>query len=191
MTTEAAELLRSARTRRRKGSSQTGAAGVIPEGLASGVVLRRDQVYRRLLATADVAAAALAIAFAALYLGPNRIHATALVALPGAILISKIVGLYDRDEHLLRKTTLDEAPELFQVASIYTLLLWLGGDVFVSGDLGRWQVLGLWMLLFLAMMVGRTVCRRVARQLTAEERCLVIGDAMSSQRLPLSSAGCR
>ena len=42
------------------------------------------------------------------------------------LVLSKVLNLYDRDELLLRKTTLDEAPKLFQVATLMALLLWLG-----------------------------------------------------------------
>jgi hypothetical protein len=37
------------------------------------------------------------------------------------------LGLYDRDETLLRKTTLDEAPKLFQLATLCALVAWLAG----------------------------------------------------------------
>jgi exopolysaccharide biosynthesis polyprenyl glycosylphosphotransferase len=183
MTTEGVEALRTTHLRRPGGAAKGAAAAAIPEGLASRVVLHRDQVYRRMLATADVASAGLAILFAALVIGPNRIEPGALIALPGVILIGKIVGLYDRDEHVLRKTTLDEAPSLFHVSSLYTLLLWLGGDLFVQGNLSRGQILGLWIFLFVSLLVGRTVLRRVARALTPPERCMVVGDAESTQRL--------
>ena len=35
----------------------------------------------------------------------------------------KVIGLYDRDELRLRKATLDEAPALFQLATLYTLIV--------------------------------------------------------------------
>jgi|tagenome__1003787_1003787.scaffolds.fasta_scaffold20942473_2 exopolysaccharide biosynthesis polyprenyl glycosylphosphotransferase len=179
MAIQAAELLRTGRARR--GEAEANSA--IPEGHTSGVVLRRDQLYRRTLALADLSSAAFAICFAALVIGPNRIQPAVLIALPGVVLIAKIIGLYDRDEHLLRKTTLDEAPALFEVATLATLLLWLGGPLFVSGTLTRFQVLGLWLLLFLSTTLSRTILRRFARSIAPTERCLVIGDPVSAQRL--------
>ena len=48
-----------------------------------------------------------------------------------------MIGLYDRDENLLHKTTLDEVPAIFQVATLYALLLLLLEGVFLQvGHLG-------------------------------------------------------
>ena len=44
--------------------------------------------------------------------------------IPILLVGAKLTGLYDRDETLLRKTTLDEAPKLFQLA---TLCAWSRG----------------------------------------------------------------
>jgi exopolysaccharide biosynthesis polyprenyl glycosylphosphotransferase len=155
----------------------------IPEGQLQGVVLHRDALFRRLTAMADISAAVIAIALGVLMLGVERVEPGVLIALPGIVLISKIVGLYDRDEFLLRKTTLDEVPTLFMVSALAALLLWLGGSLFVFGALSRDQVFGLWILLFVALVVSRTLFRRLALALAPEERCLVIGSSESAERL--------
>jgi hypothetical protein len=43
-----------------------------------------------------------------------------LIGIPLLLVVAKVLGLYDRDETLLRKTTLDEAPKLFQLATLCT-----------------------------------------------------------------------
>jgi exopolysaccharide biosynthesis polyprenyl glycosylphosphotransferase len=155
----------------------------IPEGTASSQVLRRDQIYRRLLAAADFFGAAVTIGLGMIVLGPEHVRPTVLLALPGLLLISKIVGLYDRDEHLLRKTTLDEAPALFNVAALYSLMLWLGGTVFVQGSVNRKHIAVLWGALFLVLVMTRCAARVWARARAPIERCLVIGDEASAERL--------
>ena len=45
---------------------------------------------------------------------------------------------------VVRKTTLEEAPTLFGLATLYTLLIWLLDPFLVDGELGRKQVIGLW-----------------------------------------------
>jgi exopolysaccharide biosynthesis polyprenyl glycosylphosphotransferase len=92
------------------------------------------------------------------------------------VLLSKALGLYDRDEHLLSKTTLDEAPKLFTVATMLALLTWLAGGLAVSGDLGRSQVLLLWVVAFLALCLGRVLARRLVRSIAPAERCLILGN---------------
>ena len=106
-----------------------------------------------------------------------------LAALPLVVLVGKLVGLYDRDENLLRKTTLDEAPAIFQVATLYTLLIWLADSLLIhrEGFLGRSQMLALWLLLFLMMLGGRALARRTVRRISPPERCLVVGSAVAAK----------
>jgi exopolysaccharide biosynthesis polyprenyl glycosylphosphotransferase len=133
---------------------------------------------------ADVVSAAVAVVVGVKLLGDGDAVRPAVVAtLPLAVMVGKTFGLYDRDEHVLNKTTLDEAPALFQVATLYTLLLWLGEGLFVDGALGKGQVLGLWGLFVVAMLVSRAAARRLARIGRPPERCLVIGDPQSARWL--------
>ena len=146
-------------------------------------ILRRDARYRHALALADVASAALAVTLGIQILGDDRLKLTALAALPLVVLVSKLIGLYDRDENLLRKTTLDEAPAIFQVATLYALLIWFADSLLVgqAGFLGRGQMLAVWFLLFLMMIGGRAAARRYVRRRLPPERCLVVGNALAAK----------
>ncbi|MGH2846797.1 MAG: exopolysaccharide biosynthesis polyprenyl glycosylphosphotransferase [Thermoleophilaceae bacterium] len=148
----------------------------IPEGGANESTFRRDMLYRRALGLADALSAAVAVVVGVLILGEDTLSPAALAAIPMVIVVGKLSGLYDRDEHLLRKGTLDEAPQVFWVATLYTLLVFLAGDYIVDGPFGRDQALGLWGLLFASMLVSRCAARRGARAVAPEERCLVLGD---------------
>jgi exopolysaccharide biosynthesis polyprenyl glycosylphosphotransferase len=154
-----------------------------PEGEYEPAVRTRDAIYRRALAVADVVACATAILFAVSILGRDRLAPTVALAIPLVILVAKAVGLYDRDEHLLHKSTLDEAPALFVVATLFTLLTWLADGLAVQGQLGRDQVVGLWGLLFVALLLGRAATRRLVTTWASAERCLVLGDEGSAERL--------
>ena len=155
----------------------------LPEGRRGPVVLARDALFRRTLAAADVISAALAVVVGVSWVGGDGLSATLLLALPLVVLVSKLAGLYDRDEHLLRKTTLEEAPAVFQVAALYSLLLWLAGGYLVEGELGRSQVLALWALLLVSMLLARALARRLAQRLAPDERCLLLGDLVAYERL--------
>lgn len=157
------------------------APGEVDEGQLSHAALRRDTVYRRALAVADMLAGALSLGAAIVLLGEDRLEPSAVAVLPVVVIAAKAVGLYDRDEHLLKKTTLDEAPTLFYVATLYALIAWLAGGLLVDGAIGRDQLLGLWLLVFVLMLAGRGAARRVARALAAEERCLVIGEGTAAE----------
>ena len=95
-------------------------------------------------------------------LGGDKVTLAFVAAIPLVVVVSKIGGLYDRDEHLLRKTTLDEAPALFQVATLYTLVDLArrgrarGGGPAARGRssaASRWSGYGA--LLFVSMLVMR------------------------------------
>jgi exopolysaccharide biosynthesis polyprenyl glycosylphosphotransferase len=149
----------------------------IPEGRLHDATYRRDAIYRRTLALADVASAAIAVLIGVPILGHDALNPVALLALPLVLVVGKVTGLYDRDEHLIKKTTLDEVPALFWVATLYALLIWLGGELIVDGTFGRDQAVGVWALLFASMVTIRALARHLARGLSREERCLVLGDA--------------
>jgi len=161
----------------------TVAGTAIREGTAHRDVLRREARYRRALAVADVVSAACAVTLGLQILGDDRLKLSILVALPLVVLVGKLVGLYDRDENLLRKTTLDEAPAICQVATLYTLLIWLADSLLIhrEGFLGRTQMLALWLLLFLMMLGGRALARRSVRRISPPERCLVVGSAAAAK----------
>jgi exopolysaccharide biosynthesis polyprenyl glycosylphosphotransferase len=154
----------------------------IREGQRSEVVVRRDARFRRTLALADVGAAAVAIV-AVIVAAGGTVELTLLAALPLIVFASKIAGLYDRDEHLLRKTTLEEAPALLQTATVFTLVASLLENHIVAGGFSNPQVLALWITLFFALLTFRALARRIVLLVTPTERCLVLGDVAAAQRI--------
>jgi exopolysaccharide biosynthesis polyprenyl glycosylphosphotransferase len=136
---------------------------------------RRSAHYRRSLAVADVFAALAAAVLAIPVLGDDVLRPWIVLALPVVVLAGKVIGLYDRDEAVLRKTTLEDAPRLFQLAAVYSLLIWLFEDAFVKGRLGHAQVLGLWVLLTSLAILARYFTRQIVSHAISPERCLVVG----------------
>ena len=106
-----------------------------------------------------------------------------LAALPIVVVSAKLLGLYDRDEALIRKTTLDEAPKLFELATLVALVAWLAGGLFVSGHLDRHEALFLWLSLAVLLVVLRAGARQFALQVAPIERCLFIGDELSAETI--------
>jgi exopolysaccharide biosynthesis polyprenyl glycosylphosphotransferase len=148
------------------------------ETAGTRVNLRRDQLFRRSLFAADLIAfvAALAV-LAELSARPPQLTWISVGGLLALFLAAKACGLYDRDEALLHKTTLDEAPQLFQMATLGALGAWLaGGFVIGGGTLGRDEALLLWLLLILFLVIARAGARAIALRRAPAERCLLIGD---------------
>jgi exopolysaccharide biosynthesis polyprenyl glycosylphosphotransferase len=114
-----------------------------------------------------------------------------LLAGPVAILVSKVGGLYDRDELVLKKTTLDEAPALLQITGLFALIVFLGQNKFVHAGMTPPLVAELWLASFAALFAGRVAARDLAAKLARPERCLVVGDAdaITTIRSKLDTAG--
>ena len=150
----------------------------IQEGRPSGQILGRESYYRRFLGLSDVIATCTAI-FAAAAVTEQRASVAALVAVPVVVLLAKMAGLYDRDESLVRKTTLEEAPSLFQVTTVFTLGAWIvDPNGFSSAEAAV-----LWPLLFTLLLSVRAIARRAAQRVLMPERCIVIGSMDSAEHL--------
>jgi exopolysaccharide biosynthesis polyprenyl glycosylphosphotransferase len=146
--------------------------------------MRRDALFRRMLVVADVvsivAAFVLTVALAHRSL---QLTWVGITAIPILVAGAKISGLYDRDETLLRKTTLDEAPKLFQLATLCALLAWLTGGLLVSGTLDRHEALFLWLALAALLILNRAAARAITLRIAPVERCLFIGDELSAETI--------
>ncbi|MDO9354532.1 MAG: sugar transferase [Solirubrobacteraceae bacterium] len=136
---------------------------------------QRDRTYRRSLAVSDAVAMVTALVFSIAIVGGQTPRATALLALPLLTVMIKSIGLYDRDELLLRKTTLDEAPQLFHVATVIALVSSFLDNQIVFGDLANTTIFALWVSSFLSLLLFRYTARSIVTARVAVERCLVLG----------------
>ena len=156
-------------------------------GIAGAAGAReRDRILRRSLALSDVAAAILAVLFVlspAIW-GPGMgLRVTDILLVPFVILAAKAIGLYDRDQDVLRKTTLDEVPSLIYLSVLYALTVWLAEDVLFHGWLTRPQVFALALMTFVLTTVGRGLTRAVVTNVTPRERCLIVGHPTDTARI--------
>lgn len=137
-----------------------------------------------MLGLADACAVTLALAFGALVLGDASELRWTVLAVPFLFVgVTKAIGLYDRDAHLLHRTTLDEVPVLLSLATASVLLLWISGSTFVDHDLDRAQIIPMWALLFVLLLGLRSLARLIARRISPVERCLFVGDSRSAEEL--------
>lgn len=150
-----------------------------PRGVAAS--MRRDALFRRTLVVADLVAIAGSFLLTVALSG-RELHLmwAALATVPVVLAGAKITGLYDRDEALLRKTTLDEAPKLFQLATLGVLMGWFVGGSIVTGNIDRTEAMFLWLALAAALIACRAAGRSMALRVAPVERCLFIGDEVSA-----------
>lgn len=152
--------------------------------------LLRDSIFRRALLAAD-ALAILGAFLLTMALSSRSLQLTwaSAAGLPILVLGAKVSGLYDRDDALLRKTTLEEAPKLFQLATLCALVAWLAGGLIVTGALDRHEALFLWLVLALLLILFRTAARMIALRIAPAERCLVIGDESAAATVSAKLSG--
>lgn len=152
---------------------------------ARRAVGHRDARLRRGLAIVDVVSAfvALLVVVNVIDAGQVRLAAETILIVPFVLVAGKVIGLYDRDQHVLRKSTIDEAPSIFYLSVLYALFCWLCEAVLLDGWLTRPQVFGILLVTFVLMSVGRLLVRRTFLARTAAERCVVIGNATDAARV--------
>jgi exopolysaccharide biosynthesis polyprenyl glycosylphosphotransferase len=160
-----------------------GDVAAIPEICPRTEVSRRDAAYRRLLACADMFGAAAALVLCVSILGDDVLRPAALLVLPLVVLAGHMQGIYDRDELVVNKTTLDQAPQLLQIATLDALLVVVLQHQFIVGMLGATQVIVLWTALFGFALASRYGSRQLARRISPVERCLFVGCDASYGRL--------
>jgi exopolysaccharide biosynthesis polyprenyl glycosylphosphotransferase len=171
--------------RRRAGASWRDALDLelLVESRSRAAVRQRERVFRRALVAADLLAALLVVGLVTRVFGSEGPRLTGLVLLPLIVTINAASGLYTRDELLLRKNTLDEAPALFQAATVTTVVAFLLESAVLHTPIGARPFALTWLGLSVIVISCRVVARAIARGVTAPERCLLVGDAEVADRL--------
>ena len=146
---------------------------------------RRDTSLRRVLAIADVLAAYVALFFvtAVVDRGTVTVRPTVVLLAPLIVLASKALGLYDRDQHIMRKTTIDEVPAVGYLAVLYAGTVWLAETLLFHHYLGRPEVFALVVSSLLLFLGGRLLARTVVGAVTEPERCLILGNGGDASRV--------
>src|SRR5215211_6678243 len=122
-------------------------------------LIRRDSAFRRALGLADMLSILLALGGTRMIFDSGAFTWATLAVPPLFVLLCKALGLYDRDENLIHKTTLDEIPALFGIATLTALLLVLSDGLFIASGLSRGEALVTWVLLFVLLVCLRSLSR--------------------------------
>jgi exopolysaccharide biosynthesis polyprenyl glycosylphosphotransferase len=143
----------------------------------------RAAVFRRLLVLADLAAAAAGLAVISTMNG-HGLPLASVLSVPLIVLLAKLSGRYDHDEVVLRKSTLDEAPQLLVLAAAFALawstVAFLVGLRLALGGAG---VVTLWACVAGFLLVLRATARALAQLAAPPERALVVGPSYERERL--------
>ena len=154
----------------------------VSEGPGPSKARTRRGIFARSLAAAD-AIAVVGATLVFFVVGNQPLTPWELLMVPVIILLAKIAGLYDRDDVVIQRSTLDEAPQLFELATLTALGGWLVEAGLSSVHLRAASVLAGWLALFLLLVTLRYFARELARRLAPAERVLFVGDAEAYGRL--------
>ncbi len=143
----------------------------------------RERRLRRALSLADAAALAASLLVAVYGLSGDALHPVALLLAPALIATAKTLGLYESDDQRIRKTTVDELPQLVQLGALLVLAVWLADWPLIGNEVGKGQALLLGLVFVVAALLGRRTARKLANRSHAKERCLFAGDERSYLRL--------
>ncbi|HEV3001018.1 MAG TPA: exopolysaccharide biosynthesis polyprenyl glycosylphosphotransferase [Solirubrobacteraceae bacterium] len=108
----------------------------------------------------------------------GHLHLTALLLAPLVVVPAKLAGLYDRDQVVLNKSTIEELAAILRVAAVSAVLMWLLDDA-----LDRSDVTALFGALLLLLIAGRVAARATVARLLPGERCLLVGDPQAVDRI--------
>jgi exopolysaccharide biosynthesis polyprenyl glycosylphosphotransferase len=132
----------------------------------------RDALRRRLLALADVIAAAAAT----IYIAESAADLVwALVLLPGWVLFAKLIGLYDRDHVAIRHLTIDEVPALAAWAGAGVAMLALVLPLTPATEVDPGAAAVAWLIAIGVALILRGIARWSWRRLTPREVTAVLG----------------
>jgi exopolysaccharide biosynthesis polyprenyl glycosylphosphotransferase len=143
---------------------------------------RRDAIFRRALAVADVLGALVALTVTHAVTGIEVQALVLWLSVIAVVGLSKAIGLYDRDELLIGKGTLNEVPALFQLATLYTLILTMSASA-QAAPFSLLPIGLLWASLFVATIVSRGLARKLCRAITGPERCVVLGSKEQAEAI--------
>ena len=93
---------------------------------------------------------------------PSRITIESALVVVLAPAVAKVLGLYDRDQARLHKSTLDELPTLLQFAGVLVFLAWIVTPD-VMGELHSPHGLATFLAILVAsLVISRAIARRLA-----------------------------
>jgi exopolysaccharide biosynthesis polyprenyl glycosylphosphotransferase len=139
---------------------------------------RRDALGRLALLAGDLLVVVVSLfAITVMFSDSSFLVGWVAVFLPMYALLAKMAGLYDRDQFVLHKTTLDETPALVAVSAIFALLV---EGVQAIQYTGGSHPLPLWAIMSVGLVLMRGFVRFVTVRVTPTERVLVVGDASTT-----------
>jgi exopolysaccharide biosynthesis polyprenyl glycosylphosphotransferase len=157
---------------------------IVEQRRRTAIVKRRGWLVRRLLLVADVTGLVLAFAIAQAIQGGSHVGrlnewtevVLFLCTLPGWIVVTKLYGLYERDEERTDHTTVDDFVGVFHMVTICTWLFYAGAWLSGLANPEVFKIVTFWLAAVVLVTGGRAAARTVARRtLTYLQNTVIVG----------------
>jgi exopolysaccharide biosynthesis polyprenyl glycosylphosphotransferase len=149
---------------------------IIEQRRRTAVVKRRGWLVRRLLLVADLVGLVLAFALAEAIQGTGaadgRLHewkeiVVFLCTLPAWIVVTKLYGLYERDEEHADHTTVDDFVGVFHMVTVCTWTFYAGATLWGFAYPDLLKIVIFWIAALVFVTSGRAAVRTIARRTLA------------------------
>ena len=157
---------------------------IVEQRRRTAVVKRRGWLVRRLLILADLTGLVLGFALAEAIQGAGaegRLHEWKEVlvfvcTLPAWIVVTKLYGLYDRDEERTDHTTVDDFVSVFHMVTVCTWIFFAGARLSGLAQPGLLKIVIFWLAALVFVTSGRAAVRTIARRrLTYLQNAVIVG----------------
>ena len=157
---------------------------IVEQRHRTSVVRRRGWLVRRLLLVADLAGLLLAFALAEAIQGrgaDGHLHewkeiVLFVCTLPGWIVVTKLYGLYERDEKRTDHSTVDDFVGVFHVVTVCTWIFFAGATLLGVAEPNLLKVVIFWLSALVLVTCGRAAVRTlVRRKPTFRQNTVIVG----------------
>ena len=157
---------------------------IVEQRRRTSVVKRRGSLLRRLLLGADLAGLVLAFAIAAAIAGDaaaGRVHewkefVLFVSTLPAWIVVTKLYGLYERDEERTDHTTVDDFVGVFHMVTVCTWVFFAGATLLGLAEPRLLKIVVFWFSALVLVTSGRAAVRTIARRkVTFLQNTVIVG----------------
>jgi exopolysaccharide biosynthesis polyprenyl glycosylphosphotransferase len=157
---------------------------IVEQRRRTAVVKRRGWLVRRLLVLADLTGLVLGFALAQIIFGSGgqgHLHewnevVLFLCTLPGWIVVTKLYGLYERDEERTDHTTVDDFVGVFHMVTICTWIFFAGATLLSLANPDLRKIVVFWLAALAFVVSGRAAVRTFARRRLAYlQNAVIVG----------------
>ena len=158
-------------------------AAQVGEGVGRRHVRERIIQYRHLLLWADLAAGLLAVAATGVKPSNSSLMILGLVGAPSVVVAATVTRVHASGDAWLGRSPVEEIPQLFQFAAVFTLLFAVLSTAAFGDGLPVAKLGAMWIAFLAGLLAARGSVRAATRHWAPRKRFLLAGSAEECEQL--------